>query len=84
MDIRGTQRKVYLSLQEAIYGTERLARPEAIKKAVDPQFMFNCTLCVGNNLPPRHPSLRMTSRLLLLLNPNLYWETLMSHQAHPL
>jgi len=45
------RREKCISLQEAIYGTERLARLEAIKKAVDPQFMFNCTLCVGNNLP---------------------------------
>ena len=40
-----------ISFQEAIYGTETLARLEAIKKAVDPQFIFNCTNCVGNNLP---------------------------------
>jgi len=40
-----------ISFQEVIYGTERLARLEAIKKAVDPQFMFNCIKCIGNNLP---------------------------------
>ena len=40
-----------ISFQEAIYGTERLARLEAIKKAIDPQFMFNCANCIGNNLP---------------------------------
>ena len=40
-----------ISFQEAIYGTERLARLEAIKKAVDPHFIFNCANCVGNNLP---------------------------------
>eukprot|EP00984_Skeletonema_dohrnii_P021690 scaffold10883_cov95-Skeletonema_dohrnii-CCMP3373.AAC.1 len=40
-----------ISFQEAIYGTERLARLEAIKKAVDPHFIFNCGNCVGNNLP---------------------------------
>eukprot|EP00984_Skeletonema_dohrnii_P001957 scaffold662_cov124-Skeletonema_dohrnii-CCMP3373.AAC.1 len=40
-----------ISFQGAIYGTERLARLEAIKKAVDPHFIFNCNNCVGNNLP---------------------------------
>ncbi len=39
-----------ISSQEAIYGTELLSRLEAIKKAVDPQFMFNCQSCIGNNL----------------------------------
>ena len=39
-----------ISSQEAIYGTEQLSRLEAIKKAVDPQFMFNCNSCIGNNL----------------------------------
>mmetsp|Transcript_30757 Transcript_30757/g.52235 ORF Transcript_30757/g.52235 Transcript_30757/m.52235 type:complete len:746 (-) Transcript_30757:192-2429(-) len=45
------RREKCISFQEAIYGTERLARLEAIKKAVDPQFIFNCVNCVGNNLP---------------------------------
>jgi hypothetical protein len=40
-----------ISFQEVIYGTERLARLEATKKAVDPQFMLNCVKCIGNNLP---------------------------------
>mmetsp|Transcript_11911 Transcript_11911/g.13285 ORF Transcript_11911/g.13285 Transcript_11911/m.13285 type:complete len:500 (+) Transcript_11911:491-1990(+) len=39
-----------ISGQEAIYGTEVLRRLEAIKLAVDPGFMFNCTDCIGNNL----------------------------------
>jgi hypothetical protein len=39
-----------ISSQEAIYGTELLSRLEAIKKAVDPQFIFNCNSCIGNNL----------------------------------
>ena len=39
-----------ISAQEAIYGTETLSRLEAIKKAVDPQFMLNCNNCVGSNL----------------------------------
>mmetsp|Transcript_37861 Transcript_37861/g.55342 ORF Transcript_37861/g.55342 Transcript_37861/m.55342 type:complete len:483 (+) Transcript_37861:8-1456(+) len=43
------RREKCISIQEAIYGTERLARLEAIKKAVDPQFIFNCTNCIGNN-----------------------------------
>mmetsp|Transcript_5174 Transcript_5174/g.8837 ORF Transcript_5174/g.8837 Transcript_5174/m.8837 type:complete len:742 (+) Transcript_5174:103-2328(+) len=45
------RREKCISFQEAIYGTERLARLEAIKKAVDPQFIFNCANCIGNNLP---------------------------------
>eukprot|EP00984_Skeletonema_dohrnii_P030589 scaffold22185_cov108-Skeletonema_dohrnii-CCMP3373.AAC.4 len=45
------RREKCISFQEAIYGTKRLAKLEAIKKAVDPHFIFNCTLCVGNNLP---------------------------------
>jgi|SaaInl74LU_5_DNA_1037368.scaffolds.fasta_scaffold11346_3 hypothetical protein len=39
-----------ISFQEAIYGTELLSRLEAIKKAVDPQFMFDCENCIGNKL----------------------------------
>ena len=39
-----------ISAQEAIYGTELLRRLEAIKMKVDPDFMFNCISCVGNNL----------------------------------
>jgi len=45
------RREKCMSFQEAIYGTERLARLEAIKKAVDPHFVFNCGNCIGNNLP---------------------------------
>eukprot|EP00985_Skeletonema_marinoi_P006271 scaffold2716_cov205-Skeletonema_marinoi.AAC.1 len=45
------RREKCISFQEAIYGTERLARLEAIKKAVDPQIIFNCMNCIGNNLP---------------------------------
>ena len=45
------RREKCISFQEAIYGTERLARLEAIKKAVDPHFVFNCGNCIGNNLP---------------------------------
>jgi len=45
------RREKCISFQEAIYGTEQLARLEAIKKAVDPQFIFNCVNCIGNNLP---------------------------------
>ncbi len=39
-----------ISSQEAIYGTELLNRLEAIKMAVDPNFIFNCHNCIGNNL----------------------------------
>jgi hypothetical protein len=39
-----------ISSQEAIYGTELLNRLEAIKMAVDPNFMFNCHNCIANNL----------------------------------
>mmetsp|Transcript_3738 Transcript_3738/g.6937 ORF Transcript_3738/g.6937 Transcript_3738/m.6937 type:complete len:760 (-) Transcript_3738:142-2421(-) len=39
-----------MSLQEAIFGTERLARLEMIKKVIDPNYMFDCNRCVGNNL----------------------------------
>eukprot|EP00985_Skeletonema_marinoi_P003233 scaffold1348_cov142-Skeletonema_marinoi.AAC.9 len=45
------RREKCIPFQEAIYGTERLARLEAIKKAVDPHFIFNCGNCIGNNLP---------------------------------
>jgi len=40
-----------ISFQETIYGTELLNRLEAIKKAVDPNFMFDCQNCIGNNRP---------------------------------
>jgi hypothetical protein len=39
-----------ISSQEAIYGTELLRRLEAIKMKVDPDFMFDCYGCIGNNL----------------------------------
>jgi len=38
-----------ISLQEAIYGTKTLARLEAIKESVDPNYMFDCNGCIGNN-----------------------------------
>merc|ERR1712176_283506 len=38
-----------ISTQEAIYGTKLLARLEAIKEAVDPDYMFDCYKCIGNN-----------------------------------
>ena len=44
--------------QEVIYGTERLARLEEIKKNIDPTYMFNCNKCIGNNriaAPPTSP-----------------------------
>ena len=39
-----------VSFQEAIYGTKTLKRLEAIKKVVDPNYMFRCDNCVGSNL----------------------------------
>ena len=38
-----------ISAQESIYGSERLARLESIKEAVDPDYMLDCNGCVGNN-----------------------------------
>ncbi|EJK52138.1 hypothetical protein THAOC_28624 [Thalassiosira oceanica] len=38
-----------ISVQEAIYGTELLAKLEAIKEAVDPAGMFTCQYCIGDN-----------------------------------
>jgi hypothetical protein len=40
-----------ISVQEAIYGTKVLKRLEAIKEAVDPNYMFDCNRCIGNNRP---------------------------------
>lgn len=40
-----------ISVQEAVYGTTGLKRLEAIKEAVDPNYMFDCTRCIGNNRP---------------------------------
>ena len=37
------------SVQEATWGTQGLARLEAIKKKVDPKGLFNCQKCVGFN-----------------------------------
>ena len=39
-----------ISAQEAVFGTELLRRLEAIKMKVDPDFIFNCIDCIGNNL----------------------------------
>jgi hypothetical protein len=38
-----------ISIQETIYGTKTLARLEAIKEALDPNYMFDCAGCIGNN-----------------------------------
>jgi len=38
-----------IPFQEAIYGTKLLKRLEAIKEAVDPNYMFDCFGCIGNN-----------------------------------
>ena len=42
-----------ISLQEGIYGTKLLKRLEAIKVDVDPNFMFDCFGCIGNNWPDK-------------------------------
>jgi hypothetical protein len=39
-----------ISQQEAIYGTSLLRRLEAVKKKIDPTFMFNCHGCIGNKV----------------------------------
>ena len=41
-----------VSQQEIIYGTKLLARLEAIKEAIDPDYMFDCYRCIGNNRAP--------------------------------
>jgi hypothetical protein len=38
-----------ISLQEVIYGTKLLKQLETIKEAIDPNYMFNCNGCIGNN-----------------------------------
>lgn len=38
-----------ISLQEAIYGTKLLKRLEQIKEDIDPNYMFDCYGCIGNN-----------------------------------
>ena len=38
-----------ISLQEAIYGTKTLERLEGIKETIDPNYMFDCYSCIGNN-----------------------------------
>jgi hypothetical protein len=40
-----------ISVQEAVFGTTGLKRLEAIKEAVDPNYMFDCNGCIGNNRP---------------------------------
>lgn len=36
-------------LQELIWGTKLLKKLETIKKAIDPNYMFDCYGCIGNN-----------------------------------
>lgn len=38
-----------ISIQEAIYGTKTLSRLEAIKEALDPNYVLDCVGCIGNN-----------------------------------
>ena len=42
-----------LSLQEGVWGTDGLARLEAIKAKIDPQGLFQCQKCVGFKGPIR-------------------------------
>ena len=42
-----------VSLQEHVWGTDGLARLEAIKAKVDPQGLFQCQKCVGFKGPVR-------------------------------
>ena len=42
-----------ISLQEHVWGTDGLARLEAIKAKVDPQGLFQCQKCVGFKGPVR-------------------------------
>ena len=37
------------SIQAAVWGSENLARLEAIKKEIDPNHIFDCNTCVGNS-----------------------------------
>merc|ERR1712238_388332 len=47
-------------VQAAVWGSENLARLEKIKEEIDPNYMFDCNKCVGNNRiksdPPNNPS----------------------------
>ena len=38
-----------VSLQECIWGTKLLKRLEEIKESIDPDYIFDCNGCVGNN-----------------------------------
>ena len=38
-----------VSVQTTVWGTENLARLEAIKKEIDPNRLFDCQTCVGNS-----------------------------------
>ena len=38
-----------VSTQEAVWGTDYLARLEKIKEEIDRNYMFDCNKCVGNN-----------------------------------
>jgi len=38
-----------VSIQETLWGTKTLSRLEAIKEAIDPNYIFDCNGCIGNN-----------------------------------
>lgn len=44
---KAQQAKDCVSLQESVWGTALLAKLEAVKHAVDPEHLFNCFRCVG-------------------------------------
>ena len=55
-----------ISIQETIYGTKTLRQLEAIKEALDPDYMYDCNGCIRNNRvkdAPDTPSLPAESRL---------------------
>jgi hypothetical protein len=45
-----------ISLQEAIWGTKLLKQLETIKEAIDPNYMFDCNGCIGNNRVKSSPT----------------------------
>ena len=46
---------MYHSAQEVVFGTETLECLELIKKAVDPNGMFDCFCCIGNTVIVNDP-----------------------------
>ena len=42
-----------ISTQTIIYGAKNLKRLERIKHDIDPSFLLDCNICVGNNKAPK-------------------------------